>query len=387
MLRNMEERIGELQIEQQEQWERRGLMEDQGRLLDQCRDESLRDWEETLSMAQQDWELARESLVSARRSCEDTGIVIPIWAEIDTGEQHAFDDADCKQGELILPDGPETQLKYLEHVKPWYESFGKGRLDHHGIWNDTSDPRIMPAWGQLISDVRKKWPCNPSRLVQSHLPLIAALVPLATAGSNAVMAEDVLPTVIELNGLHSPQNDYNAVKELLGTASQYILAFSPPLILIGGVVVSAWILTREKRAFKPQQFLFLMTFTASVSWWVLAATTNIGDQGSVVSISTWLALTAIYTSRNHRGLRNGTWHLFVVLFGGLAITSLFALALPTANEASMERFIQNFLIVGPSVVTVWSWLAARGQRQLEGSANAVTQEGIELQGSASAVSQ
>jgi hypothetical protein len=130
-----------------------------------------------------------------------------------------------------------------------------------------------------------------------------------------------------------------------------------------------------------------MNFTASVSWWVLAATTHIGEQGSVVSVSTWLALTAIYTSRNHRGLRKGTWHLFVVLFGGLAITSLFALALPTANEASMERFIQNFLIVGPSVVTVWSWLAARGQRQLEGSANAVTQEGIELQGSASAVSQ
>lgn len=75
------------------------------------------------------------------------------------------------------------------------------------------------------------------------------------------------------------------------------------------------------------------------------------------------------------------------LLGGLAITSLSALGLPTAKEASMERFIRNALIVGPSVVTIWSWLAARGQRQLEGSATAVTQESIELRGSTDATSQ
>lgn len=104
--------------------------------------------------------------------------------------------------------------------------------------------------------------------------------------------------------------------------------------------------------------------------------TRIGEQGSIVSISTWLALAAIYTSRNDRGLRNGGWHVFVTLFEGLDLTCFLALALLTAKDASMEGFIRTTLTVGPFVVTVWSWLAARGQWQLEGSTDAVAQESI-----------
>lgn len=104
--------------------------------------------------------------------------------------------------------------------------------------------------------------------------------------------------------------------------------------------------------------------------------TRIGEQGSIVSISTWLALAAIYTSRNDRGFRNGDWHVFVTLYGGLGLTCFLALALLTAKDASMEGSIRTTLTVGPFVVTVWSCLAARGQWQLEGSTDAVAQESI-----------
>jgi hypothetical protein len=383
----MGERIGELGSGQHERYERRSLMGDQGQMLDQSDDEFLRQSEGTLLSADQDYEPAQRNLGSARSSCEYAGIVMPAWAMRNNAGQPAFDDAGRLKEESPTLDSTEAGLDYLKHVELWCESSEKGRLEHRGKGNDTSTRRTMPAWRHFLSDVHQTWTLRPLRLARSYLPLIAVAMPLVSASSKDVMVQDALPTVTELDGLRSPRHDHNAIRQALSTASQYMLAISPPLILVGGVAGSAWILTREKRAFERQHFLFLMTFTTSVSWWVLAATTTSSGNGSTVSMSTWLALTAIYTSRNHRGLRNGTWHLFVVLFGGLAISSLFALALPTVNEASMERFIQNFLIVGPSVLTVWTWLAARGQRELEGSTNAVSQESIELQGSANAVAQ
>lgn len=380
-LRNMGERIGELESEQQEQWERRGVMEDQGYVLDQSEDDFLRHWNNTLSMANQDFERAQGNVVFARKSCEHAGIAIPAWAEIGSGEQQPFDDAGRTEAESQSLGVSAAQLK---HVVSWHESAERGSFEYRRIWDDTSTPHTTPALGRYFSRARKKRPCNFHQLARSCFPLIAAAVPLVAARSNEGMVQDALPPETEPGGLHSPRNGQ---KEMLSTVFESTLAISPPLILIGGIAVSVWILTREKRAFERQHFLFLMTLAASVSWWVLAATAPGGEQGNAVSISTWLALVAIYTSRNVRGLRKGTWHLFVTLLGGLAITSLSALALLTAKEASMERFIRNALIVGPSVVTLWSWLAARGQREIEGSVTAVTQESIELQGSTNANSQ
>lgn len=385
-LRLMQERIGDLQTEQQEQWGRRVLMEDQGQVLDQSEDNFLRYWNDTLSIAHRDFEQARENAKSARTLCEISGIMVPAWAEINSEVQQQLDSAGLMVGEPPLLDDPEAETVSFMRATNCYKSTGKRPLEHREIWQDILTSHTTPAWRQLFSDVRKKRPYSPSRLSRLCLPLIAAAMPLVTAGSNEVMDQNALPTATEPDGTHSLDNNQNVVREALSTASQYMLAISPPLILIGGGVGSIWILTREKGPFERQRFLFLMTFTASVSLWVLAATTPSGGNGGAVSISTWLAFFAIYTSRNHRGLRNGTWHLFVTLFGGLAITALFALALLTAKEDLMERFVRNCLLVGPAVVTLWSWLAARGQRQLEDSADVVADESIELQGSTDAVS-
>jgi len=379
-LRCVAERIRELEFEKQERLEPRGVTEDRGQVLDQSDHDFLRDWDKTLSVAYQDFEQARRDVASARKSCEDAGATMPAWAMTDNAEQRTHDDPGRMKVELSSLDGPEATLAYATPLESWQE-FGNGRLVYLEIKDDHSIPQTKPARGKYLPDVRRKQPCDPSRLAGLCSTLIAAAVPLVTARANEAPVRDALPPPIEPDGSNSSLNSQNAAREALRTVFQYALAISPPIIVVGGIAGSAWIVTREKRAFEEQYYHLLMTFTASVSWWTLATLTRTGEQGSIVSISTWLALAAIYTSRNFRGLRNGTWHLFVALLGGLALTSLLALALLPAKDASMEGFIRTSLTVGPSVVTLWSWLAARSQWQLEGSVDAVAHETIELQGS------
>lgn len=227
-LRNVAERIGELQSEQQEQRERRGVMEDQGQVLGQSEDDLLRHWTKTLSMAYQDFERAQGNVVFARKSCEHAGIAIPAWAEINRGEQQPFDDAGQMEGESQLLDGPGAELKHVIH---WHESAKKGRFEHRGIWDGTSTLHTTPAFGPHRSGVRKTRPCDPYRLARLCLPLIVAAVPLVAARSNEVMIQDTLPIVTELAGSQSPRNDQNVVSRVLITGFQYALAVWPPLIL------------------------------------------------------------------------------------------------------------------------------------------------------------
>jgi hypothetical protein len=78
--RNMSERIGDLQVEKQEQWERRGLEEDQGQLLDQNEDEFLRAWSDTLKPAYNNYETAKAAVKESRELCDRNNIDIPSWA-------------------------------------------------------------------------------------------------------------------------------------------------------------------------------------------------------------------------------------------------------------------------------------------------------------------
>lgn len=166
------------------------------------------------------------------------------------------------------------------------------------------------------------------------------------------------------------------VVKALDSVYRPIIAITPPLMLFAAFACSAWILTRDKRPFKQQKFLWLMTLTASISWLVLAATPDgPNDDGKSISISTWLALIATCGSRNHRGLCNGNWHILASILGGLVITVLLA---ALTDVRSMEAFVQHALTVGPSVLTAWSFLAAHGQRHFESSAHAADRDNFEL---------
>jgi hypothetical protein len=83
-LRNMGERIGELQSEQQEQWERRGVMEDQGQVLDQSEDDFTRTWNDTLEIAYKDFIAAQAAVERTRQDCDAMNISIPTWAEVNS---------------------------------------------------------------------------------------------------------------------------------------------------------------------------------------------------------------------------------------------------------------------------------------------------------------
>jgi hypothetical protein len=87
-LRNMSERIGDLQVEKQEQEERRGLEEDQGQLLEPNEDDFRRTWSETLEVAYNNFETAHNTFLQAREACNRKNIDIPSWAIVNSvGDQ------------------------------------------------------------------------------------------------------------------------------------------------------------------------------------------------------------------------------------------------------------------------------------------------------------
>lgn len=100
-LRNMGERIGELQAEQQEQLERRGMMEDQGQVLDQTEEDFLRMWRDLLDVAYNDFRAAQTAVKERRQQCDAMNIAIPTWAEVDsTGEKAESSDNDAPDREM-----------------------------------------------------------------------------------------------------------------------------------------------------------------------------------------------------------------------------------------------------------------------------------------------
>jgi hypothetical protein len=103
-LRNMSERIGDLQVEKQEQEVRRGLEEDQGQRLDQTDDEFLRTWSKTLEVAFNDYETARTAALTARETCKREHVEIPPWARVNSeGDQADLKHDDALDQGMVSP--------------------------------------------------------------------------------------------------------------------------------------------------------------------------------------------------------------------------------------------------------------------------------------------
>lgn len=103
-LRNMGERIGELQAEQQEQLERRGMMEDQGQVLDQKEEDFLRMWRDLLDVAYNNFKAAQAAVKEKRQKCDDMNVAIPTWAEVNsTGEQAESSNNDAPVQDMASP--------------------------------------------------------------------------------------------------------------------------------------------------------------------------------------------------------------------------------------------------------------------------------------------
>jgi hypothetical protein len=168
-LRNMGERIGELQAEQQEQWERRGVMEDQGQVLEQTEDEFLRMWHDLLSIAYNDFTAAQTAVDKARQVCDATNIAIPSWAEVNSvGERADQSSDDVRDQDMIsdpnsIPVDPELgslkgyPLRFNESVlqdqgtplatpPPLDNPMAKERIAR---WVDDVDPDIVPQIANL----------------------------------------------------------------------------------------------------------------------------------------------------------------------------------------------------------------------------------------------
>lgn len=147
-----------------------------------------------------------------------------------------------------------------------------------------------------------------------------------------------------------------------------VLAVLPPLIILIGLTVSVWNLRATETPSARQDFLWLMTFATSISWWVASATANGPSDGQSISISTWSTLFAVYEAKCYRSLRDSKLHLFISLLGGLIVAMIVG---GVATEASgqvyngnnaMENFVQHAVTVGPTMVTLWTCCVTFGLR-------------------------
>lgn len=89
----MRERLFDLDVERQEQWDRRLLLADQDQVLDQNDDEFTAMWQETFLGPESDFQDARTALQQARKSCLNANIAIPALQDLQIPESEGDEQA------------------------------------------------------------------------------------------------------------------------------------------------------------------------------------------------------------------------------------------------------------------------------------------------------
>lgn len=169
----------------------------------------------------------------------------------------------------------------------------------------------------------------------------------------------------------------------------WITAILSVLVICSGFGYSVLISTYREQTFRRQDILGLMSLMASLCWWVVTVTVASPSDGKSGSVSTWIALFAVFIARHRHGLRNRNSYLFTSLLGGIIGTAFVAAVIMLASEdtsrtkpPSMGNFVGLAVTVGPTVATVWCWMAAFAFETVEGqrmdTLESETQEVVEL---------
>jgi hypothetical protein len=201
--------------------------------------------------------------------------------------------------------------------------------------------------------------------------------------SATAITRSILPSITPTDvGMQPQPFDGRAVSAFLTNIYRGTAAAYTPLALITGLVCSALVLLCREPPSGKNNYLWFMTFMASVLCWVFFAQgkgSGVGrdqenrasaDDTRPLALSTWLAFFAVYETYNIRVFNNKTTYLFSSVLGGLVVTSIFAGVLTSAadghsNGKTMQIFVANNLVVAPAIVTAWSWLVASIQRGVE----------------------
>lgn len=198
--------------------------------------------------------------------------------------------------------------------------------------------------------------------------LIFTICPLSTKVSarSIVQAVEDRPewssgsTAVSIDPAHR-SSGYS--KDPLMERVELMMIILPVVIAIIGLSMCLWTLIRRDQSSKQRDFLWLMSFMASVCWWVFDASARGPSSGKSLSIATWVALLSNYWAYQYRGLRNGRQYVFTSLLGGVFATAIVAAIAMLASSGvsksrppSMKDFAGQTLTVGPTIATIWSLL-------------------------------
>ncbi|KAM0719804.1 hypothetical protein Q7P37_003938 [Cladosporium fusiforme] len=149
-----------------------------------------------------------------------------------------------------------------------------------------------------------------------------------------------------------------------------------PLLIIGGLGGSLWVLTRKRKhaMFEYRNWLWLMAFTTSIAWWVISAVPKPTDNEKSLSVSVWFLFVSVYGAQSYRIVRNGYQFILTSLMGGIIATVLLAAYCDHAADdqryrgRGMEGFVMHALSVGPVCLTVWVWIVTSVSQSIESQA-------------------
>jgi hypothetical protein len=91
-LKIMRERLHDLLMERQEQWERHIMLVDQEGFSGPSDEDFNNEWRQSLEVAERDLRCAKNAVVDTRQSCLDAQIPIPAWATISMSSNAADDE-------------------------------------------------------------------------------------------------------------------------------------------------------------------------------------------------------------------------------------------------------------------------------------------------------
>jgi hypothetical protein len=180
-LRNMAERIGELQVEQQEQLERRGVMEDQGQVLEQNEEDFLNMWRNLFDVACDNFKAAQTAVREKRQECNAMNVEIPAWAEVDSVGEKA---------ESLNNDAPDHDMISLANSIP----------TNKPLLQDLRSPLPTPPQKSMAKDSIFRWIENTGPNLDSQpqdfpqdipLPLSRGSTPVMEQQDNAPVASSL----------------------------------------------------------------------------------------------------------------------------------------------------------------------------------------------------
>lgn len=192
----MRERLFDLDVERQEQWERRLLLADQDQILEQTDDQFTAMWQETFLGPESDFRDARTTLQQARELCLDANIAIPALQDLQIPDAEGDE-----QPHSVSQEEPSTNLSS-------HQSIRAADIPNVTLNRPSSQHELPPQSSDTVAD-----PLPLEFAQMEELDDSSPSSPLAVNGRLAERVFEWIDHTIDLNAVNQSLGDHNPLPQ------------------------------------------------------------------------------------------------------------------------------------------------------------------------------